>query len=113
MRLRVALLSALLPSLLIACDGSGDTKLGDLSDSEIRSLCERAVELDSVEASNGCGRDTPDAEALAACIDEFEHWPSSCQATLDQAEECLDAQAEDPCGDVEVPACEALDACED
>jgi hypothetical protein len=113
MRPRIAFLSALLFSLLAACDGSGDKKLSELNDAEIRDLCAYSVELDHARDGTECGSDEPDAERLAECIEELQQWPSSCQGTRDQAEECLEAQAEKPCGDDEdYPECAVFDDCE-
>jgi hypothetical protein len=111
--LRIALLSSIVSSLLLTACGSDDKKLVDLSASEIRDLCEDVVELRNEQAAAGCRRDRPDAEVLANCISAFEDFPSTCQATRGQTEDCLDAQLDDLCSDDDHPECDAVDACED
>jgi hypothetical protein len=106
--LRIALLSSLLSALLLtACGGSGDQKLTELSRAEVRDLCEYAIEVNRSRTNPECGSDDPEAEQLAECIAELEALPSSCGATRDQAEACVEAQAERGCDD-DVPECDVF-----
>ncbi len=94
---------------------SGSKRIDQLTASEIADICEWAI--DQFPTSVTCEgvtveiSDSLRATARSSCESEAQEI-DNCDVTVSQVEACLEAEADNFCGDEDPPECAALDACD-
>jgi len=93
--------AVLCTSLAIACGGGsggsgvdGSLELADLGAGEAADLCDYIVDVLGPERTVDCGGGvmlTVGGEDAAECVDDFNTFPATCTATVDNAESCAEA----------------------
>ncbi len=75
----------------------GGKQLSALTRAERTELCQWALEIDTDTVGSECGPENP--PTVADCVEDLEEYPASCGVTVAELQGCIEALAEDPCGE--------------
>lgn len=103
----------------MACGGGDDADSGvdsdkrvaELSESEVRDVCEAGIEAQGGEGTtHDCGDGvTAEVGTVDECVADYQDFPSDCELTVGELEACVN-DWDDLCGDPP-PSCQPLFEC--
>ena len=119
MTMRAILVSLVFLSIGCGDDGASTTsgvmsskRVADLTDPEVQQFCSWGADVLDAPRTVQCGDDqTVSFDGAEECVTDYSSFPDTCEMTVSQAEACVNALADDPCGGFGSSACAPLLEC--